>query len=182
MCTPCLCPCGHLYSAMDALPLQIWQDMGNGKPRPPPLTNLPPPLLENHNSNRHDRRSGLSAGGGASSATGGASTHGAASRGVRARITASTHSLANVVKAALHSMRSGGGSAPSGRGANVYGPEPHNNWAMTAATGSYVYMAPEVRGPHAGESRGAFGVNEACLVLRRRACLPSHNRTVAPRR
>jgi hypothetical protein len=130
---------------MAALPPQIWQDMADGKPRPPPLTNIPAPLLERLSSNSHDRRSGLSTADGAPSATGGASTHGAARRGVRAHITASTHSLANVVKAALHSVRGRGGSAPSSRGANVYGPEPHNNWAMTAETGSYAYMAPEVR-------------------------------------
>jgi hypothetical protein len=171
---PCICPRGHvaLHTAMIALPLQTWQGMADGKPRPPPLTNLSPRYLGKYSSASHGRRSGLSAADGASSATNslhaGASTHRAAVHSMRARITTSTHSLANAVKAALRSERGGDGSAPSGHGANVYGPEPFNKWSMTAATGRYAYMAPEGRALFVAVASGG-NTSVARPMLRRQA-------------
>jgi hypothetical protein len=51
--------------------------------------------------------------------------------------------LGSLVKgAAWRSLR--GGTAPAGAAANVYGVEPKHLWQMTAQTGSYAYMPPEV--------------------------------------
>ena len=62
---------------------------------------------------------------------------------------AGTHKLDALVRNVLGSVR-GGGSFPDGRSVaaldvNIYGAEAHNKWAMTSQTGSYAYMAPEVR-------------------------------------